>query len=213
MYRIALPEATNFAQQVFVAMGCSEIDAAIATDNLLAADLRGVESHGLARLSGYVRLWQQGRINTHPAIKIIRQNATSATMDADAGLGLVVATQAMDLAIEKALVTGAGFVAVQNSNHFGIAGNYAMRALPKGLIGIASTNASPLVAPAGGKDRLLGTNPLAFAIPAGVEPPFVLDMATTTAANGKLEILQRQDKKAPFGWVLDKEPEGHQHPF
>lgn len=198
-------ELTNFAFTVFVKMGCPEGDAHLAADALLAADVRGIDSHGVARLSGYVRLWESGRINATPSIRVVHETSGTATVDGDAGLGLVVAPKAMEIAIEKAKNTGTGWVAVRNSNHFGIAGYHAMLALEHHMIGWAMTNASPLVAPTFSVDRLLGTNPIAVAIPAGKEPPFVLDMATTTAANGKLEILQRKNKEAPLGWIQTKE--------
>jgi LDH2 family malate/lactate/ureidoglycolate dehydrogenase len=111
----------------------------------------------------------------------------------------------MKVAIDKARTAGTGWVSVQNSNHFGIAGIHAMMALEEDMIGIAMTNASPLVAPTFSTERLLGTNPIAVAIPAGKQPAFVADMATTTAANGKLEILQRKNMPAPHGWIQDKE--------
>ena len=111
----------------------------------------------------------------------------------------------MQIAIEKAKQVGTGWVSVQNSNHFGIAAYHAMMALQHDMIGIAMTNASPLVAPTFSVDRMLGTNPICVAAPAGNEPPFVADLATTTAANGKLEILQRKNQKAPMGWVQDKD--------
>jgi LDH2 family malate/lactate/ureidoglycolate dehydrogenase len=111
----------------------------------------------------------------------------------------------MEIAIAKAKVAGTGWVAVKNSNHFGIAGHHAMMALEHDMIGIAMTNASPLVAPTFSIERLLGTNPIAVAIPAGSQPPFVADFATTTAANGKLEILQRKNQQAPIGWIQTKD--------
>jgi LDH2 family malate/lactate/ureidoglycolate dehydrogenase len=193
----------QFVYQVFTAMGCAESDAAIATEGLLIADLRGIESHGVARLSGYVRLWEAGRINTNPHIRIVHETPSTATIDGDAGLGLVIAPWAMQVAIEKAQQVGTGWVSVRNSNHFGIAGHHAMQALTYDMIGIAMTNASPLVAPTFATERLLGTNPIAVAIPANKQPPFVADFATTTAANGKLEILQRKNADAPLGWVQD----------
>jgi len=186
-------------------MVCTESDADLAATTLLSADLRGVDSHGVARLSGYVRLWEAGRINTKPDIKIVHQTPSTAVVDGDAGLGLVVAPKAMDIALEKAENVGTGWVSVKNSNHYGIAGHHAMMALPKDMIGIAMTNASPLVAPTYSLERLLGTNPIAVAIPAKTEPAFVADFATTTAANGKLEILQRKGTEAPEGWIQDKE--------
>src|SRR5258708_5606516 len=126
-------------------------------------------------------------------------------VDGDSGLGLVVAPKAMEIAIEKARQCGTGWVAVKNSNHFGIAGYHAMKALQHDMIGMAMTNASPLVAPTYSVERLLGTNPICVAIPADRQPPFVADFATTTAANGKLEILQRKNKEAPLGWIQDKD--------
>lgn len=195
----------SFAQEIFLKIGCSEKEAIDATKVLLSADLRGVDSHGIARLSGYIRLWQAGRVNAKPNLNIIHETLSTAVVDGDAGLGLVVAPFAMKVAIEKARVAGTGWVSVQNSNHFGIAGIHAMMALEEDMIGIAMTNASPLVAPTFSKERLLGTNPIAVAIPAGIQPAFVADMATTTAANGKLEILQRKNIAAPHGWIQDKE--------
>lgn len=195
----------NFTEQVFQSMGCSEEDARLATDTILAADLRGVDSHGISRLIGYVRLWEAGRINPKPEIKIVHETPSTATVDGDAGLGLVVAPKVMDIAIQKAEIAGSGWIAVKNSNHFGIAGYHAMRALPHDMIGWAMTNASPLVAPTNSLDRLLGTNPIAIAIPANEEPDFIMDMATTTAANGKLEVLQRKKQEAPLGWIQTKD--------
>jgi LDH2 family malate/lactate/ureidoglycolate dehydrogenase len=197
----------EFAKNIFLKMGCSETDANTASGTLLSADVRGVDSHGVARLSGYVRLWEVNRINANPSIKIIHETPSTGVVDGDSGLGLVVAPFAMKVAIDKARQVGTGWVSVQNSNHFGIAGQYAMMALDHDMIGIAMTNASALVAPTFSKERMLGTNPIAVAVPAGEEPPFVADFATTTAANGKLEILQRKNQPVPNGWVQNKE--GH----
>jgi LDH2 family malate/lactate/ureidoglycolate dehydrogenase len=194
----------SFTHAVFSAMGCSDKDATLATGVLLSADLRGIDSHGVARLSGYTRLWQAKRINTKPDIRIIHETPSTAVIDGDAGLGLVVAPFAMQVAIDKAKQVGTGWVSVQNSNHFGIAGYHAMMALNQDMIGMAMTNASALVAPTFSVEKMLGTNPIAVAIPAGEEPAFVADFATTTAANGKLEMLQRKNAEAPLGWVQDE---------
>ena len=123
---------------------------------LLSADLRGIDSHGVARLSGYVRLWEVKRVNATPILKIIHETPSTAVVDGDGGLGLVVAPYAMQIAIEKAKNVGTGWVSVKNSNHFGIAGYHAMMALEHDMIGIAMTNASPLVAPTFSVERLLG---------------------------------------------------------
>jgi L-2-hydroxycarboxylate dehydrogenase (NAD+) len=197
----------QFVHQVFINTGCSDTHAKLATDVLLSADLRGVDSHGVARLSGYLRLTEAGRINPAPEISIVHETPSTAVVDGDKGLGLVVAPFAMQVAINKARQCGTGWVSVRNSNHFGIAGYHAMMALEEDMIGIAMTNASALVAPTFGLEKMLGTNPIAVAIPAGTEPAFVADFATTTASNGKLEILQRKDKETPQGWVQDSE--GH----
>ena len=191
----------KFAFEVFRKIGCSEQHATLATQALLKADLRGIDSHGIARLSGYVRLWKKNRVNSNPDIRVVHESPSTAVVDGDSGLGLVVAPRAMEIAIRKAHEAGTGWVAVRNSNHFGIAGYHAMMALEHEMIGIAMTNASPLVAPTFSVERLLGTNPIAVAIPADKQPAFVADFATTTAANGKLEILQRKNEAAPIGWV------------
>ena len=194
----------SFSKNIFLKIGCSEANAETAATVLLSADLRGVDSHGIARLSGYTRLWEVNRIKANPNISIVHQTPSTATIDGDKGLGLVVAPTAMQIAIDKAKNVGTGWVSVKNSNHFGIAGIHAMMALEHDMIGIAMTNASPLVAPTFSVERLLGTNPIAVAIPAGNEPAFVADFATTTAANGKLEILLRKNMDTPTGWVQTK---------
>jgi len=195
----------EFTKNILIKIGCSEKDAFLASEVLLSADLRGVDSHGVARLSGYIRLWEKDRINPNPNIRIVHETPSTAVVDGDGGLGLVVAPYAMQVAIEKARNVGTGWVSVKHSNHYGIAGYHAMMALEHDMIGISLTNASPLVSPTFSKERLLGTNPISVAIPADKQPPFVADMATTTAANGKLEILQRKNLDAPLGWVQDKE--------
>lgn len=195
----------EFTFQIFRSMGCPDNHARVAADCLNQADLRGVDSHGVARLNGYVRLWELKRLNATPEMKIIHETPSTAVLDGDLGLGLVTAPHAMQIAIDKAKTAGTGWVAVQNSNHYGIAGYHSMLALEHDMIGISMTNASPLVAPTFSKSRFLGTNPIAVAIPALNQPPFVIDMATTTVANGKLEVLQRKGEDAPLGWAQDKE--------
>jgi L-2-hydroxycarboxylate dehydrogenase (NAD+) len=199
--KFSFNQLLNFTKSVLQKIGCSEEHAETAARVLISADLRGIDSHGVARLSGYVRLWEAKRVNANPAIKVIHETPSTAVVDGDSGLGLVVAPYAMQVAIDKANIAGTGWVSVQNSNHFGIAGYHAMMALQHDMIGIAFTNASPLVAPTFSVERLLGTNPVCVVIPAGEEPAFVADMATTTAANGKLEILQRKGGVAPLGWI------------
>lgn len=208
------PYATlrQLAHDIFLKIGCPPEEAGLASDVLLHADLRGIDSHGLARLGGYVRLWEAKRVNSKPEIKLVHESPSTGVVDGDQGLGLVVGPRAMSIAIEKAKQCGTGWVAVRNSNHFGIAGHHAMMALEEDMIGIAMTNASPLVAPTFSVERLLGTNPICVAIPAGEQPAFVADFATTTAANGKLEILQRKNQEAPVGWIQNKNGEASTNP-
>ncbi|MBC7745726.1 MAG: Ldh family oxidoreductase [Flavobacterium sp.] len=195
----------TFTNTIFLKMGCSVEHAELASDVLIRSDLRGIDSHGVARLSGYVRLWEKNRINTKPDIRIVHETASTATLDGDSGLGLVIAPFAMKIAIEKAEKCGSGWIAVRNSNHFGIAAYHALMAVEKMMIGFAMTNASPLVAPTYSNERLLGTNPMCYAFPAGKYPPVIVDMATSSAANGKLEIAQRSGRPVPEGWIQDSE--------
>lgn len=193
----------TFCQKIFEQIGCSEKDALQASEVLIKADLRGIDSHGVARLSGYVKQWENGKLNPKPKIQIIHQTPSTAVIDGDKGLGLVISPFAMQVAIEKAQQVGTGWVAVRNSGHFGIAGYHAMLALPYQMIGIATTHASALSTPTFSKEKLLGTNPICMAVPAGKYPPFVADFASTAAAYGKLQILQRKNEPAPLGWVQD----------
>jgi L-2-hydroxycarboxylate dehydrogenase (NAD+) len=195
----------EFTNEIFLKIGCSLDDAKLAADVLVSADLRGIDSHGVARLIGYIRLWDAERINPTPSIKIVHETPSTAVVDGDAGLGLVVAPKAMQIAIDKANKVGTGWVSVKNSNHYGIAGYHSMMALEHDMIGMSMTNASPLVSPTFSTEKMLGTNPIAVAIPADKQPPFVADFSTTTAANGKLEILQRKGEDAPLGWIQDEQ--------
>jgi LDH2 family malate/lactate/ureidoglycolate dehydrogenase len=204
-YTFAEDTLRKFTVSVFLKMGCPADHAELAADVLVKSDLRGIDSHGVARLSGYVRLWEKKRINTRPNIRVVHETPTTATVDGDAGLGLVVAPFAMKVAIEKAGKYGSGWVAVKNSNHFGIAAYHTLLAVENDMIGFAMTNASPLVAPTFANERMLGTNPMCYAFPAGKYPPVIVDMATSAAANGKLEIAQRSGKPVPGGWIQDKD--------
>lgn len=194
-----------FVESVFEKSGCQKENTQLASQVLLSADLRGIDSHGIARLPGYIRLLNAGRATANPQMCILHETPSTAVLDGDMGWGLLVAPYAMQIAIQKAKNVGTGWVSVQNSNHFGVASYHAMMALEHDMIGIAMTNASALVAPTFGKEKMLGTNPIAMAVPADKEPPFVADLATTTVANGKLEILQIENSDAPKGWVQDND--------
>lgn len=191
----------EFTTQILQAIGHSTRDAQTAARVLISADLRGVDSHGVARLRGYINLWEAKRMNAKPTIRIEHETPSTATIDGDAGLGLVVAPKAMEIAIEKAKNVGTGWVAINNSNHYGIAGYHAMMALEHDMIGISMTNATPTTAPTFGAEKMLGTNPIAVAVPTKNQPAFIADFSTTTAAVGKLEILQRKNLDTPQGWL------------
>lgn len=195
----------NFTKSVFMKMGCSEKDSEIIADVFLAAELRGHASHGMIRIKDYFELWKANRINTHPDVRIVYESPSTAVVDGDNAVGMVAARRSMEIAIEKAKIAGTGWVATRHSNHFGIAGYYSMMALKHDMIGICLTNANPLVAPTFSISRMMGTNPIAVAIPALKQPPFVADFATTPVARGKLAVSEKKGEKVPFGFVQDKD--------
>ena len=194
----------DFCARVFEKMGVPPDDAAVTADVLVAANLRGIDSHGVARLKRYVNGLRDGMMLARPNIEIVHQTPGTALLDGGGGLGQPVGVRGMKLAIGKAQEMGIGFVAVRNSNHYGIAGYYSLMALEQEMIGISMTNAAVLVVPTFGKDAMLGTNPISVAAPAGEERPFVLDMATSTVPRGKLEVYDRQEKPLPLGWATDE---------
>lgn len=202
MTNIQSDNLKNWITSVFQSCGFSETNAQLSAEVLVDADLRGIDSHGVARLSGYVRLIKNGRINPDPEFKVSHRKKTMIHVDADQAIGLLSAPYAMNLAMEATAEYGSGWAGISNSNHFGIAAYHAMMALEKDFIGFSMTNASPLVTPSGGKQRMLGTNPICVAVPTQNEIPFVLDMATAAAANGKLEIAERLNKPIPEGWAI-----------
>jgi L-2-hydroxycarboxylate dehydrogenase (NAD+) len=193
----------QFTVSVFEKMGVARPDAELTADVFLAAELRGISSHGMIRLKDYYQLWKANRINPRPEIRVVHETPSTAVVDGDNAIGMIPSVRSMRLAIEKARVAGTGWVATRNSNHFGIAGYYAMMALEYDMIGIALTNANPLVAPTFSVSRMMGTNPIAVAIPAGSYPPFVADFATTPIARGKLAVAAKKGEKVPFGYVQD----------
>jgi L-2-hydroxycarboxylate dehydrogenase (NAD+) len=203
-WRVNADSLAGFCRGVFGKLGVSKADARIVADVLVAADLRGIPSHGVARLrSFYVRRLQAGVMNPRPDVRVVRETPVTALLDGGGGLGHPTARRAMTLAIQKARRTGVGFVTVRNSNHFGIAGYYAMMAPDRDCIGLAMTTTNRWVVPTFGRDAMLGTNPIAVAAPAGSEHPFVLDMATSTVTIGKLEVHERLGLPIPLQWATD----------
>jgi LDH2 family malate/lactate/ureidoglycolate dehydrogenase len=195
---------SDFCTLVFEKMGVSAEDARITADVLVQANLRGIDSHGVARLARYVNGLRDGVMVAQPEERIVVETPTTITLDAAAGLGQPVSYRAMKMVIDKASEFGCGFATVRNSNHYGIAGYYAMMALDHDMIGISTTNAAVLVVPTFGRDAMYGTNPIALAVPAAEERPFVMDMATSTVPRGKLEVYHRQEKPLPPGWATDE---------
>jgi LDH2 family malate/lactate/ureidoglycolate dehydrogenase len=173
-------------------------------DVLVQANLRGIDSHGVARLARYVNGLRDGVMVANPNETVITETPTTMTVDAGAGLGQPVSYRAMSTTIQKAKEVGCGFATVRNSNHYGIAGYYAMMALEEDMVGISTTNAAVLVVPTFGRNAMYGTNPIALAVPAAKERPFVMDMATSTVPRGKLEVYHRQEKPIPEGWATDE---------
>ena len=199
-------DLSEYIVQFFVRHDISPKDARIAADILLAADLRGVDSHGIIRLDTYygTRL-RKGLIDPRARLEVVRETSTTLAMDGGSGLGQIVGYTAMQRCIEKARQSGIAMVTVRNSNHYGIAGYYAMMALPEDMIGVSFTNAQPLVAPTYGRKAMLGTNPIAVAVPAGGERPYVLDMATSIVPIGRITVYDKAGKAIPEGWGIDHE--------
>jgi LDH2 family malate/lactate/ureidoglycolate dehydrogenase len=194
----------NFTKNVFMKMGCSKRHSEIISDVFLAAEIRDHASHGMIRIKDYYELWKAGRINVKPDVRIVHESPSTAVVDGDNAVGMISAKRSMEIAIEKAGKAGTGWVSTRHSNHFGIAGYYSMMALRNDMIGICMTNANPLVAPTFSISRMMGTNPIAVAIPALKQPPFVADFATTPIARGKLAVAEKKGEKVALGLVQDK---------
>lgn len=194
----------RFVAKLLETYGMGPDDAAITAEVLVAADLSGVDSHGTARLGYYLHKLEQGLINPRPRVRIVRETPIATVIDGDNGMGHGVSRFAMDHCIRRAADAGGACAAVSHSNHFGIAGYYALRAVRHGMIGVALTNGSALVAPTFGREKMLGANPIAVAVPAGEERPFLLDMATSVVAAGKLQLAMMAGEPIPLGWALDE---------
>lgn len=205
MKRYTSEQIKDFTAAFFKRIGCPDDHANIISEVFLSAELRNIPSHGLIRIFDYYQLWKAERINVRPNVRIAHETPSTAVIDGDGAIGMVTAYRAMETAIAKARQAGTGWVAARGSNHYGIAGYYAMMALEHDMVGISMTNANPLVAPTFSISKLLGTNPIAVAIPAGTQPPFVADFATTPIARGKLEIAVKKGEETLLGYVQDKD--------
>ena len=197
----------EFVVTVFTTLGLTESNARDAADVLIKSDIYGIESHGIPRLPGFVNRLKSGAAQANPEVVIVHELPSTALVDGANGLGMIVGKRAMEVAIRKAQVTGAGFVSVRNSSHFGIAGYYARMALEHDMIGFCMTNVGSggSTPPTGGRTGFFGTNPIAVAAPTKTPPAFVMDFATTVVAAGKLQIAQRRGHDVPLGWIIDAE--------
>ncbi len=194
----------DFCQKIFEKMGVPVRDARTTSEVLVMADLRGIDSHGVARLRRYYTGLKNGVMVPKPEMKVVHETPITALLDGGAALGQVAGVRGMTMAIEKAMASGVGFVSVGNSNHYGIAAYYSLMALKHDLIGISLTNSDAYVVPTFGREVMLGTNPISVTIPAGKERPFVLDMSTAVSTLGKMEVYSRMGKRIPFGWAIDE---------
>jgi|TARA_B100001146_G_scaffold143007_1_gene125468 LDH2 family malate/lactate/ureidoglycolate dehydrogenase len=187
---------------IFEKLGVNSVDALLAADVQVLADLRGVDSHGVSNmLKSYITGYQEGSINPRPNWKVVRETPSTATVDSDKGLGTIITPKAMDIAIQKAKNVGVGMVTIGNARHLGMASYHAMLALPHDMIGICMTSCPPQVLPTFGAEPRLGTNPIAIAVPAKNEPPFVFDVATSSVAVNKIRIAARLGAEIPGGWM------------
>jgi len=205
-YAYNAEDLKNYVVRFFKAFDIPEIDARIAADVLVSADLRGISSHGVIRLHSYYgdRI-RKNLINKHSPLKTIQESPATLALDGGNGLGQVAGYRAMSRCLKKADQAGLAVTTVRNSNHFGIAGYYAMMALPEDMIGISLTNSRPLAAPTYGLRSVIGTNPISVAIPAGEENPYVLDMATSIVPIGRISVYKKAGLQIPSGWGIDSE--------
>jgi len=202
-HHIGYPQMKEFCIAVFKGYGFRQEESEKITDVLLDADLSGIESHGVQRLIRYHKEITEGYVNRNAVPEIVKETPLTAVIEGNDAMGQLLAADAMKLAISKAKQSGFGMVTVRNSNHYGIAGYYAKMAAQEGLIGISMTNSEAIMVPTFGRQAMLGTNPIAFAMPAA-PVDFVFDAATTVVPRGKLEVYVKRGNDLPMGWALDE---------
>ena len=202
--RISVDKYIQISTSIFTTLGFSKDDAKCITDVLLKADLFGVESHGISRIQKYLKLITNNIVNINATPELVFETPISAIYDAKSAMGQLVSNQAMNQAIKKAKKSGIGLVQVRNSNHYGIAGYYVLKAMEQGLIGICMTNTMSIMVPTFSAEALLGSNPIAFGFPGG-DKPFLFDGATTVITRGKVELYKKLGKKLPYDWTVNSE--------
>jgi LDH2 family malate/lactate/ureidoglycolate dehydrogenase len=194
-----------FCEEVFLSCGMPHEDASIVADSLVQANLRGVDSHGVARVGIYVKRLEMGLVNPRPNVEVEREGAGTLLVDGDNGMGQVVGVRAIDLGLDKAKESGGVSVGVRRSNHYGAGAYYVQRAVARDMVAFAYSNAPPTMAPWGGVDPYVGTNPYAYGVPAGDHRPIILDMATSIVARGKIILAAERSEPIPEGWAIDVE--------
>jgi LDH2 family malate/lactate/ureidoglycolate dehydrogenase len=194
-----------FCEEVFISCGVAQEDASIVADSLVQANLRGVDSHGVARVGIYVKRLKMGLVNPRPNVEVAQESAATLLVDGDNGMGQVVGVRALELGLDKARKSGGVSVGVRHSNHYGAGAYYVQRAVARDAIAFAYSNAPPTMAPWGGVDPYLGTNPYAYGVPAGEHRPIILDMATSIVARGKIILMAESDEPIPEGWAIDEQ--------
>lgn len=196
-------ELTGYAKAMFLSVGMSDADAALIAGDLVKANLRGVDSHGISRIPMYLERLRQGLVNPRPRVKVTKVAGAVAHVDGDNGMGFIASDVALNTACDLAAEMGIGMAGVHRSTHFGMGACYALRAIERGYISMIFTNSSPAIAVWGGRTTFLGASPIAAGIPGGVHPPFMMDMAMTVIARGKIRLAQMKGEPIPEGLALD----------
>jgi LDH2 family malate/lactate/ureidoglycolate dehydrogenase len=203
--RVSFADLKAFCCRAYVTAGVPTVEAEIVADLLVRSDLRGVETHGVTRLPIYIQRLQKGYVRKDCQLTTIKDKGPTAFLEAHGSMGHLVAYRAMERAIEKAEEYGIGWVSVKDSGHFGVAGLFPMMAVKKDFIGYIVSNSAPMMFPSGGRERIIGNNPMAYAIPADQYPPIVLDFSLGVVSSGKLILARKKGEKIPLGWAVDKE--------
>ena len=202
--RVTFEELKNFCKKAYRKAGVPDEEAEVVADLLVRSDLRGVETHGVTRLPIYIQRLQKGYVRAKCQITVVKEKGPTALLDAHGSMGHIAAYRGMEKAIQKAAEHGIGWVSVKDSGHFGVAGLFPMMALKKDLIGYIVSNSAPMMAPWGGRERIIGNNPLSYAFPTDRYPPVVLDFSCSVVSSGKLILARKKGEKIPLGWAIDK---------
>ncbi len=203
--RIWFEDLRAFCQEAYRRAGVPEDEAYIVADLLATSDLRGVETHGVTRLPIYIQRLHKGYVRSKCRLTFLKEKGPMVYAEANGSMGHVVAHKAMHKAIEKAEEYGIGWISVKDSGHFGVAGLFSMMALEKDFIGYVVSNSAPMMAPYGGRDRIIGNNPLSYAFPAKTCPPLVVDFSCSVVSSGKLILCRKKGERIPLGWAFDKD--------